>query len=161
MMMVKPVFFCLMRLGWLTAFAWGALTGHVAAQGSAIAMDSEIQLIEQSDEGAYRSRAIMMTTRDQKTTITIVQDDQKSEAMMPFDDYAALWRFALALDVVSLEDAPLENAYPGQSQFDFVFRDGSTTHEFSAYGVDFLTDSRYRELAREIIRVAELQFSSP
>ena len=127
--------------------------------GYDIATDSEIRLLERSDEGSYQHRSIIITSRNQETTISTVQDDVKAQDSMPFEVYAALWRFAIARNLASIEDAPLENAFPGQSTFNFSFRDGETLHQFSSYGVDFLTDTRYRELAREIIRIAEQQFS--
>ena len=153
---------CLRSMGFaLVVFLFSG--SHAMAQlGSGFATDSEIQLLERSDEGSYQSLSITMTTRDGATTITIIKDDATHEDSMPFEEYAALWQFLLDQKVESIEDAPLENAYPGQSDFTYNFRDGSTTHTFSAYGVDFLeSDSRFRDIAREVIRVAEEQMNPP
>jgi len=127
--------------------------------GYEVSPDSELQLIETSDEGSYRYRSIVIRPQSNSATISTVQDEVKSQATMPLKDYQSLWQFALNRKVESMEDAPLENAYPGQSEFVYIFRDGSNTYQFSAYGVDFLSDLRYRELAREIIRVTELHLS--
>ena len=123
--------------------------------GFDVGVDSEIQLVERSEEGSYRFRTIVMQTRDGKTVITQVLDDSRLSTDLPFEAYEGIWRHALALELPSIEDAPLENAFPGQSEFEFLFRDGQNQFGFSAYAVDYLTDTRYRELARLILGVAD------
>jgi len=127
--------------------------------GVDLGADSTIQLTERSDEGSYRFREITMLALDGKATVFTIVDDVRDEAPMPMEVYEAMWSFAADRKVDSMEDAPLENAYPGQSTFEFSFRVGTESVEFTACGVDYLTDRRYRELAREIIAISEALFN--
>jgi hypothetical protein len=127
--------------------------------GYEIFTDSEITLEEISEEGFYYSRRISMNSREGQVRIVQVIDDQEFDSDMPYDSYFALWQQAISLELAGIGDAPTENAFPGQSDFDYLFRDGDVTQRFSAYAVDYLTDTRYRQLARAIIALANRTFS--
>ena len=120
-----------------------------------IGADSAIQLVERSDEGAYRFRSITIMSLEGKATVFEIIDDESVDFPLDTKEYESLWSFAQERKVNTMEDAPLENAFPGQSQFQFSFRIGSDENRFTAYGVDYLTDTRYRELARRIIEIVD------
>lgn len=121
--------------------------------------DSEITLNEISEEGFYYSRTISMVCVEGKVRINQVIDEEEFGADLPYDSYNSLWQQAIGAGLPGIGDAPTENAFPGQSDFDYLYRDGEISHNFSAYAVDYLTDRRYRELARNIIALADLTFS--
>lgn len=144
----------------LAAWIFFALVLTVAGCGepeeeNVIRADSAIQLIERSDEGSYRSRSITIVALEGKVTVFSIRDDEHSDFPLDNDEYESLWAFANERKANTMEDAPLENAFPGQSQFQFSFRIGSDENKFAAYGVDYLTDTRYRELARRIIEIVD------
>ena len=120
-----------------------------------IGSDSAIQLVERSDEGSYRFRSITIMSLEGKATVIDIVDDESVDFPLDGKEYESLWRFVEERKYDTMEDAPLENAFPGQSQFEFSFRIGPDKKRFTAYGVDYLTDTRYREIARRIISIAD------
>jgi hypothetical protein len=119
-----------------------------------LSIDSTIELVQQTGEGPDRVITISMTTQLGETLFAIDRDGQRSETSMPAEECIALWDYLLERDIGNMTDAPLENPYPDQSVFIYKFKNGLESNTFSAYGVDFLTDTRYREIARAIIDVA-------
>lgn len=119
-----------------------------------VSIDSKIEMIENPASGPVRVRSIVIDTANRDTTLTIESDSSKTQTSMPYEEYEALWQYLLERDVGNMSDAPSENLFPDQSQFTFTFQNGVQRNTFSAYGVDFLSDSRYREIARAILEVA-------
>ena len=151
------------RLSLLGSLALGALllvaalmpAAAVAADFSAdTAAYSTIKLVQEGGDGEYAVYTITMNTRDGDTTLTLDNGGKSSEMAMAYEDCHALWDYLLEMDIGNLENAPLENAYPDQSLFTYSFQNGAQTNTFSAYGVDFLSDKRYRAIARAIMDAA-------
>ncbi len=117
--------------------------------------DSRIELIDQPGEGPDRVISITMSTKLGESILIIERDGQKSEAPMSNEACLNLWQYLLDRDIGNMVDAPVENPIPDQSLFIFKFTNGLESNTFSAYGVDFLKDTRYREIARSIIEVAD------
>ena len=145
------------RVSIVTVLAVITAPGYVVAAdlSADVSIDSEIQLIEETGDAAYASYAITMSTQNGSTTLTLEKDGQKSQGTMPYEESYALWHYMREMDVGNMGDAPQENLFPGQSAFKFILRNGSESHTFSAYGVDFLTDTRYRSIARAILKIGE------
>jgi hypothetical protein len=143
----------------LLAFALTAYQPLATAFGYDPSVDSEIQLIEKPGDAPYTSLFITMLTKDGDTTLTVIEDDKKTKTSMPYEAYADLWKYLLEKKVEHLE-SPSEDEgsspqLPGQSMFTVKVRDGSETHTWTAYGVDFLGASNYRDIVRQIMSVAE------
>jgi hypothetical protein len=115
---------------------------------------STIKLVQEAGDGEFAVYTITMNTRDGETTLTLDKDGKSSEIAMAYEDCQALWDYLLEMDIGNLENAPLENAYPDQSLFTYSFQNGAETNTFSAYGVDFRSDKRYRAIARAILDAA-------
>ena len=115
--------------------------------------DSSIELVNQTGEGPDIVISITMKTKLGESTLIIDKDGKKSETPMSSEECFELWQFLLDRDVGNMVDAPNENPIPDQSLFIFTFKNGSESNTFSAYGVDFLEDTRYREIAKAIIEV--------
>ena len=117
--------------------------------------NSMIQLTEESGHGADNIHSIAISAQGGEATIVIDKDGDVSKSLMPYKDYLALWEYLREMDIGNMKDAPMENAFPGQSLFKFTFQIDSETNSFSAYGVDLLSDKRYRTIARAILEVGE------
>ena len=118
--------------------------------------DSRIELVDQPGEGPDRVISISMSTKLGESTLIIDKDGQKTETLMSNEACSNLWQYLFERDIGNMVDAPVEDPIPDQSVFIFTFTNGLESNTFSAYGVDFLKDSRYREIARAIIEVADL-----
>ncbi len=145
---------------WLMGIAVGlALTGTPSALAAAdlsgdLSTDSRIEMVEQAGEGPDRVISISMSTRNGVSTIVVDKDGTSSKTSMPSQECIDLWTYLLERDVGNMVDAPVVDPIPDQSVFIFTFTNGSQSNTFSAYGVDFLGDTRYREIARAIIAAA-------
>ncbi len=115
--------------------------------------NSSIELVNQTGEGPDLVISITMKTKLGESTLIIDKDGKKSEIPMSSDECFELWQFLRDRDVGNMVDAPNENPIPDQSLFIYTFKNGSESNTFSAYGVDFLEDTRYREIAKAIIEV--------
>jgi hypothetical protein len=120
-----------------------------------IATDSEIVLTETTAGGPYQVCTIRMSTINNETTLTVDLDGEKNQKSMLIEDYSNLWQYLLERDFGNMGDSPPENLLPDQSEFTIKCRVGSTSNSCCAHGVDFLTDTRYKEIVREIINVCE------
>ncbi len=116
--------------------------------------DSRIELINQAGEGPDRVTSIIMSTKLGESTVIIDKDGHRWETPVSYEAYMNLWEYLLERDVGNMVNAPVEDPIPDQSVFIFTFTNGLETNTFSAYGVDFLKDTRYREIARAIIEAA-------
>jgi len=131
-------------------------SGAAAADLSGdLSADSQIEMVQQTGEGPDRVISIDVSVKDGKTAFLINKDGKTKTADVPAEECMALWDYLLERDIGNMVDAPVENPIPDQSVFVFTFRNGSESNSFSAYGVDFLTDTRYREIARAIIAMAD------
>ncbi len=119
-----------------------------------IATDSEIVLTEKS-EGPYQECTIRMSTINSETTLTVDLDGEKNQKTMLLEDCSNLWQYLLDRDIGNMVDATMQTLLPDLSMFTIKCRIGSTSDSCSAYGVEFLADSRYNEIVREIMTVCE------
>ncbi len=154
------------KTGLLTRYFLGIFTVLIliGMQGLVIAADlastppwtdSRIELIDQPGEGPDRVISISMSTKLGESILIINKDGQKTETSMSSEACMNLWQYLFDRDIGNMVDAPVEDPIPDQSVFIFTFTNGLESNTFSAYGVDFLKDTRYREIARAIIEVAE------
>ena len=120
-----------------------------------IATDSEIVLTEKSEGGPYQECLIRMSTINSETTLTVDLDGEKNQKTMLLEDCSNLWQYLLDRDIGNMVDATTETLLPDLSMFTIKCRIGSTSSSCSAYGVEFLADSRYEEIVREIMTVCE------
>ncbi len=137
-----------------------AVFAMVSICGPAVAADFSGDLsvdsaIEMTTEGGDNVMSVRIATVLRATQVSIAGNDRLSESAMPYEECSDLWQYLLARDVGTLTDAPVEDPMPDQALFTFTFRSGTETNTFSAYGVDFLEDSRYKEIAIAIMKAAK------
>jgi hypothetical protein len=137
--------------------ALGPTIASAAVLESDVAADSELELLERAESGAYQRYSIKLTTVEGVSTLSADKDGSKTQVQVPLDDTLALWRDLLKEDLETLADASPEQAVPDQSRFTMKFRVKDTRGGFSAYGVDSLTDGRYRKVVRAILKLADTQ----
>ncbi len=130
-------------------------TAYATELGSDYSSNSEMELIELASGGDYQNKSITVTTLNGETLLTVITDGEKVESEMPFYECEALWSFVIAEDAAYLEDV-IGGAFPDSSTFTLKVRVGSNSHVVKVEGVDSLIDSRYKDIVREIIRVAEM-----
>jgi len=111
--------------------------------------------IEMTTETGDEIKFVRISTVLSATQVSISGSMPSSEAEMPYQQCSDLWQYLLDRDVGTLTDAPVEDPMPDQASFTFTFRSGTETNTFSAYGVDFLSDSRYKEIAMAIMKTAK------
>ncbi len=151
------------NLGAVSIFCLTTALVTFAAPGEGVAVDlsgdlsvdSQIEMIQHTGEGPDRVILIDVTVKQGETAFVISKDGKTKEADIPAEECMALWEYLLERDIGNMVDAPVEDPIPDQSVFTFTFRNGSESNTFSAYGVDFLSDTRYREVARAIIAIAD------
>jgi hypothetical protein len=142
--------------------AYAALSGPpVLAQllEGDILFDSELTLLERVESGAYRRYAITLTTNQTGTTLTATKDGAHTTVAVGQDDVLALWRELLAQDFDTLGAPAPHPMLPDQSHFTVRFRVKESAGGFSAYGVDSMSDGRYRAVIRAILKLADAQLS--
>ncbi len=120
-----------------------------------VATDSELVLTETTSGGSYQVCTIRISTINNESTLTVDLDGEKNQKNMLIEDCSNLWKYLMERDCGNMPDAPPENPLPDQSEFTIKCRVGSTVNTCYAYGVDFLTDVRYKEIVSEIINVCE------
>jgi hypothetical protein len=147
------------RLGAIAVLAVVAGVAPASDFGVDPSIDSNIELVLETQGYEHRRIDITISTELGVTNLKLERDGVAEAASMPFDDCAPLWDFVLRQNVHELGDAMPESLLPDLATFTFTFRDGLTTHTFSAYGVEFITDTRYRDLARTITDFAEKHLS--
>ena len=116
--------------------------------------DSEISLSEGA-MGPHQGHRITISTKDGVTTLKDIKSGNEAGGSMPDDACLLLWDYVLQKGVEDLEDAQPDLVPPDTSTFTLSFRIGSTSHSFSAAAVDYLSDTRYRDIVREILAVSD------
>jgi hypothetical protein len=122
---------------------------------SVAAADSDLELFERGDSGAYRTYSIKVKARDGNFVLATNKDGAAAEVQIDASEGRALWRALLNTGLETLGDAATDNALPDQSHFTVKYRVGQATGGFSAYGVDSLSDERYRKIVVAILDLAE------
>jgi hypothetical protein len=122
---------------------------------SVAAADSDLELLERGDSGAYQRFSIKVTARDGNFVLATNKDGAAAEVRIDATEGRALWRALLETSLETLGDATAEQAVPDQSHFTVKYRVGQATGGFSAYGVDSLSDGRYRKIVVAILDLAE------
>ena len=133
----------------------GSRTIVAQVDDAAIAADSDLELLERADSGAYQTYWIKFSTRSHNSVLTTRKDGVAAEVKIDSAECLALWRDLLKLSLETLGDAKPEKAFPDQSHFTLKYRVGQTTGGFAAYGVDTLADERYRKVVGAILDVAD------
>jgi hypothetical protein len=135
-----------------------ALGPRLAAAGVAetdVAASSKLELLEKAVSGSYERYSISVVTREGATTLTANKDGAQSVLQVPLEETLALWRTLLEAGLESLGDASPEAPAPDGSEFTVSFRAGEASGGFTASGVDSLSDTRYRQIVREILKFAD------
>lgn len=122
---------------------------------SAAAADSDLELLERGDSGAYRTFLVKITARDGNFVLATNKDGVTAQLEISASEGRALWREVITNGVETLGDATVDNAAPDQSHFTVKYRVGQARGGFSAYGVDSLKDERYRKIVVAILDLAE------
>lgn len=132
-------------------------SGAVAAQvlESDVAGDSEIELLEEAESGAYQRYRIKISTREGRSVLATDKDGVKAEFEVTSEESLALWRDVLKNGLETMLNVAQETALPDQSQFTIRYRAGQTIGGFSAVGVDTLRDDRYRKIVRAILALGD------
>jgi hypothetical protein len=138
---------CLVGLGWRAA------SGAMMTRD--ISEDSEIQLVEKNPLGSYRQYSIRMSMKNGTSMLSTNKDGRAKTQHISGTECMAMWRDIIAAGVEDLPDRPTGPAFPDQSEFTVTVRVKGTSHTFSAYGVDSLPDTRYRDVVRKILAVAD------
>ena len=132
-------------------------SGRLAAQAleSDIAQDSELTLLERSDSGAYQRFLIRLTMSGGAACLTTDKDGVTSAVEISEEEALTLWRELAAEGFETIANPPPGKMLPDQSHFTVRFRVKEKTGGFSAYGVDSLSDKRYRQIVRAILKTAD------
>ena len=131
------------------------ITAYATELGTDYSYNSEMELNEVASGGDYQNKSINVATLNGETLLTVTTDGEEVESVMPFYECEALWNYVIGEDAAYLEDV-IGGALPDSSSFTLMIRVGSNSHTVKVEGVDSLIDSRYRDIVREIIRVAEM-----
>lgn len=119
-----------------------------------ISADSELELLERADAGAYQRYGITVAISDETCTLATDKDGSKASGQVPLEECLTAWREILVIGLEGLTDPSPEGAPPDQSHFKVAFRVRETKGGFEAYGVDSLPDTRYRDVVRVILAFA-------
>lgn len=119
-----------------------------------VAADSAIELTEKATAGRYQRYTIVISSQNGAATIVANQDGKRVERGVPQNEYLALWNQLTQMGIRSLEPAEAKGA-PDQSEFVVRYHLGVETGGFSVYGVDSLSDTRYRDVVRAILAVGD------
>jgi hypothetical protein len=119
-----------------------------------IAADSKLEMLETAVSGSYQSYSIHIATREGETTLTANKDGVETVVEVPLQETLTLWRTLLDAGLEELGDATSETPSPDGSEFTVRFHAGNVSGGFVASGVDSLSDTRYREIIREILKLA-------
>lgn len=119
-----------------------------------ISAESELQLLERADGGAYQRYLITLTSNAGVVVLTTNKDGAVSARQAPAADYVALWRELQDNNLDLLGNATPVQTAPDGSRFTVKYRAGGASGEFSVSGVDSLGDTRYRAIVRAVIGFA-------
>lgn len=136
-------------------FVVANITTYATELGDDFSSNSAIELTEVAEGGDYRNKSIKITTLNGEATLTVITDGNKVESEMPYEECEALWNYMKEKGAEYLEHA-IGGSLPDSSSFTLEMSVGSNSHTVKVEGVDSLTDSRYRDIVREIIRVSEM-----
>jgi hypothetical protein len=139
----------------MMGFLVANITAYATELGTDYSSNSEMELIELASGGDYQNKSITVATLNGETLLTVVTDGEKVESEMPFYECEALWNYVIAEDAAYLEDV-IGGTLPDSSTFTLKIRVESNSHTIKVEGVDSLIDSRYKDIVKEIIRVAEM-----
>lgn len=146
------------RLAFVAAGAFALLEGRSAAAGFAardIAADSELVLHERVDWGTYHDYTVRIRTRGRSVTLVADKDGVRRTARVPLASALELWSGLQGHDLASLASLQPARLIPDQSSFRVDYRVRGQRGGFSAYGVDSLSDRRYRSIVRDILALAD------
>jgi hypothetical protein len=155
---LRSGFFRAAVLGLLVLLSVATLgSGLVAAQvrESDVASDSEFELLEQAESGAYQNYSIKFTSRNGRAVLMTDRDGVKGQFEVTSTEYLTLWQDALKNGLETLVDASEKDPVPDQSHFAIRYRVWQTTRQFSVSGVDTLSDGRYRAVVRALLALAD------
>lgn len=155
---ITPFFWILNIISLILLLAIVTAPPHLAAadlQGE-LSADSKIELGEIAGGGAYQRRTITMSSLQGAITLSVKKDADTKQFTMAQADYYDLWQYLLAEGIDHMGNAvPEEGTLPDLSTFILECRAGTSSYGFTAEGVDFLSDTRYRDIIRKIIEVAK------
>jgi hypothetical protein len=140
--------------------ALGPRSSAAAIPESDIAATSKLEMLEKAVSGAYASYSISIVTREGATTLTAEKDGERTVLEVPLEETLTLWRALLEAGLEGLNDPAPESAAPDGSEFAVTFRAGEASGGFSAAGVDSLSDTRYREIIRQILKFADTRVAA-
>ena len=120
-----------------------------------ITADSSLELTERADSGSYQRYTITLTSRDGVVSLVADRDGTRVEREIPGGEYLALWTDLLQADLRTLASPEGGRAVPDQSRFVVRHQVGPDAGEFAVYGVDSLTDTRYRRIVRAILALGD------
>ena len=122
-------------------------------QAEDIAFDSELRLLELNDYGTYQRYSITLTIDAGAAMLSMDKDGETATVAVPLDECQALWQRLLESGLETLPDATPEILFPDQSDFTVAFRAAGQEGGFHAYGVDNISDGRYRDVVEELLAV--------
>lgn len=140
--------------------ALGPRSSAAAIPESDIAATSKLEMLEKALSGAYASYSISIVTREGATTLTADKDGERTVLDVPLEETLTLWRALLEAGLEGLSDPAPEASAPDGSEFAVSFRAGEASGGFSAAGVDSLSDTRYREIIRQILKFADTRVAA-
>jgi hypothetical protein len=122
---------------------------------STVAADSDLELLERAESGAYQTYWVKLSLRNSIPALQTRKDDVAAQYSADLSECLTLWRGLLAMKLDTLGDATAQPAFPDQSHFTLKYRVGQTAGGFSVYGVDSLADDRYRKVVGAILDLAD------
>jgi hypothetical protein len=125
-----------------------------AVKETDIAASSKLEMMEKAVSGSYESYSISIITNEGESTLTANKDGAETVMEVPLQETLVLWRTLLDAGLEGMHDASPETPSPDGSEFTVRFRAGDASGGFAASGVDSLSDARYREIVREILKFA-------
>ena len=138
----------------LAAMTLGSRPVLAQISDAVIAAESELELLERADGGAYQRYLITLTSNAGVVVLATNKDGAVSTRQAPVADYVALWRVLQDNNLDLLGNARPEQAAPDGSRFTLKYRAAGASGEFSVYGVDSLGDTRYRAIVRAVFDFA-------
>jgi hypothetical protein len=114
--------------------------------------NSSIEYVQEPQAGSYQSMSIKLIATQGVVQLVFSRDGEKKEMSVPFEDYEALWKQLVKNGAGTIGD-PVAPAYlPDLANNTVTLTSGDHSNSFSAYGVDFLEDTRYRAITQAISR---------
>ncbi len=119
-----------------------------------VALDSQLELFEENEFGAYRHYAIRLTIHYGTATLSLDKDGRRAQLEVPLGECQAMWRRLLDSGLETLTDSPIETL-PDQSHFTVEYRIVGQEGAFEVHSVDELADPRYRYIIGEILAMGD------